>query len=74
MLQIICKYVLQFSPVSSRLIEMLRKEPTDLRHSVTGASVCASDPRTAARGETEEGRLQSYPHRVRTHPLRDPDG
>lgn len=53
---------------------MLRTEPTHLRHSVTGATLGTSDPRTAARRETEEGRLQSYAHRVRTYSLRDPDG
>jgi hypothetical protein len=65
---------MQFLPVSSRLVEMFRTEPTELWHSVTGATLGAGDPRTAARGETEEGRLQSYPHRVRTYPLRDFDG
>lgn len=61
-------------PVSSSPVEMFRTDLTDLWHSVAGATLGASDPRTAARGETEEGRLQSYPHRVRTYPLRDLDG
>jgi len=66
--------VIQFLPVSTRRVEMFPAEATKLWNSVTGATLGAGDPRTAARGKTEEGRLQPYPHRVRTYSLRDTDG